>query len=241
MKKGLVLLLLTFITFSTTVSAKEVYYTNQYGVELTKEEYNFITKFYYNGYQKFITNEMYNYMLENNLFNGQIKTSIIEDAESNKLTRVSHETASKILKLSAVCISECNISIVASWKKNPTIKSYDVIGARFNGISYLGSHFIDLSYGDNIITNASLKTASNGIGASIKLPETSEKIVLAQSFRTTKGGTIYASYQHAKKTSTLAKSQNYSFSSAGFGGVFKFADSIKSYYDAMQGVSLTLN
>ena len=57
---------------------------------------------------------------------------------------------------------------------------------------------------------------------------------------TSNTGVVRASYQHAKRTSTLNKSHKFTISSDGYGGVFEFDKSVKYYYDAMNGVKLSL-
>ena len=79
---------------------------------------------------------------------------------------------------------------------------------------------------------------SVGFGVSIGLPKYGSSMIINQTYRVNKGGTIYASYQHAKSTISLANSKNYTLSHAGFGGVFKFSGVAVNIYDQMSGVSI---
>ena len=56
-----------------------------------------------------------------------------------------------------------------------------------------------------------------------------------------KNGTVYASYQHAKRNISLINSRRYTFASGGFGNVFSFDSAVGDYYDEMGGVSISLN
>lgn len=244
-KRIIVITFLLNIMFMTNVNAKENFYTNQYGVVFSKEEYNFLSDFYFNGYQNYMKTEDYNEFIKSNIMNRTIKTSI-QDENKNEggysvLSSESfHETSSKSIKISSACSTVCNISIVAEWKKSPTIRSYDVIGAYLKNIKMNISPSTTLYYDNGTTTSSNIKETTNGFGTSIKLPSSGGNIKIVQTFIVEPSGTIYASYQHAKKTSTLAKSQKYSISRNGYGGVFLFESSVESYYDGMGGVSLEI-
>lgn len=242
MKKRVVLLLMSFFLAIPSVFAKEIYYTNSYDVAFTKEEYDFISMFYFDGYQDSMDQKTYNEFIESNIMNGEIKTVSNEDLLNITPYATMHETNAKIIKITSSCANtECSISTTVTWKNTPTVKSYDVIGAFLRGTSYTGSLKTIVSTSsatyfptDNVIT-------SNRVATSIKLPSDSTSLKINHYFTTSRSGTVNSSYQHAKKTSTSAKSKQFSFSEAGFGGVFKFNESVKSYYDAMGGVTLKLN
>lgn len=65
-------------------------------------------------------------------------------------------------------------------------------------------------------------------------------MILNQDYDVSKGGTVYASYQHATSNTTLATSQNYTFSLTGYGRVFLFYNSARNIYDAMNGVDISV-
>lgn len=241
-KRTIGLILLLNIVFITNVNAKESFYINQYGVSFSKDEYNFLSDFYFNGYQDYMKSENYSEFIKSNIINTTIKTSIqTEYGNVNMLSLESfHETSSKSLKVSSACSTVCAISIVAEWKKSPTIRSYDVIGAYIKNIKMSISPSTTLYYDSGTITSSYTKNSANGFGTSIKLPNSGGNIKVVQTFITEPSGIIYASYQHAKKNSTLAKSQKYSISRNGYGGVFLFESSVEKYYDGMSGVFLEI-
>ena len=61
MKKIVMVLLAGLCIFgiAKNVYAEEVYYTTQNGIELTREEYEFLTSFYGEEYPDIMTKEMY--------------------------------------------------------------------------------------------------------------------------------------------------------------------------------------
>ena len=59
-----------------------------------------------------------------------------------------------------------------------------------------------------------------------------------QQFTVTTGGTVYASYQHAMKSTTKAISQMYNITPTGAGYVFAFYGDATSVYDQMNGVDI---
>lgn len=242
MKKCLAILLTTFFLSIPSVFAKDTFYTNNYGVEFTEEEYNFISMFYFEGYQDYMNQERYESFIESDIMNGNIQTVSSEDIPNITPYATMHETNAKVIKISSSCDTECTVSTTLTWKNTPTVKSYDVIGAYLKGATYKNDTLLTILAtssttqfpSDNIIK-------SNGVATSMKLPNDSTGLKINQSFETSRSGTVNSSYQHAKRTSTSAKSKQFSFSEAGFGKVFLFNDSVKDYYDAMGGVSLNLN
>lgn len=153
---------------------------------------------------------------------------------------IEHETASKTLRM----VKNGNLMIlITEWKSVPNTKTYDVIGVRFdNGVSLKGNITFKELYNDssgNIVATTTnyLKQFSNGFGSSFKLGS-GTNYQISVSFEYKGSGTIYGSYQHAKKSTTLAQSQKYTISSSGYGGVFAFDSSVKDKYDAMGGVDI---
>ena len=239
MKKLLFLGIVLFLTCSLHVKADEVYYTNNLGVSFTKEEYDFFTEIYWDGIQKFTTMEEYNKILgDKSILNSEIETNVYIPIS---LYGSSHSTNSKTIKISKINSSIYSIiTVVVDWKTSPKIRSYDVIGANLANINLID--IIETSvYSDNVKSSSNnYLIKSNGFGVSIKLPSSGTNIKLTQSYRVLGSGTIYASYQHATKNISLANSQKYSISSDGFGKVFLFDSSIRSSFDAMGGVDITI-
>lgn len=245
-KKIFVLIaLLTIILFNSNAMAlenEEVYYTNDNGVNFTKEEYDFVSKFYFDGYQKLMTQDDYNYIIDNQLMNGEIKvTQIVDPGSLNSRASDYYATGSKKLQLSSSCSSTCSMTITLTWLVSPNVRSYDLIGAyspTSDSMKFTGARF----YYDGVVKEYNeYRQESHGVSATFKLPTVGEDIVLVFNFKANKGSTVYASYQHAKKTISLANSRKYSFNSGGYGSVFLFEESVNDYYDAMRGVKMTLS
>lgn len=234
------------LAFSKNVYASEnVFYTTPNGIELTEEEYTFLTNFYWEGYPDIMTQAQYEEFTNSDLLTRKLKVKKLEVPTSSAETSTrssSHSTDSKSIQIGSACNnSNCVTSIVATWFGSPSVRSFDVIGAYLSGVSLI-SHNLTYVYSTSGTTNFyNLKTASNGIGNSVKLPDTGEDIVINMIFTTTKGGYIYGSYQHAMYNTTLPVSQYYNFSLGGYGNVFDFysyADN--DLYDEMPGVDISV-
>lgn len=244
-KKFIMIVTLLMVVFSNNVFASEdrdIYYTNEHYVSFTKEEYDFVSDFYYDGYQEYMNQEDYNYMIDSNMMNSEIQT--VEYTDNDGLlpfADTSYATGSKRIKLSSACESSfCNMAITLNWLVSPKVRSYDLIGAyspSSNSLSIVNSR---VQYDGTSSQYVERREEKNGISATMKLPSSGEGIRVIMNFTANKGTTIFASYQHAAKTITLANSRKYSFLGSGYGGVFRFEESIKSYYDAMRGVEMTI-
>lgn len=132
MKKQIKICALLLILFcalnSENVNAQEVYYTNDYGVQLTQEEYEFLTKMYWDGYQEIMTQEEYEEFNQSGILHGEFESKEIIDNDIITTRGAIHTTGSKSLKIAKSCTTNCKISVVLTWLKNPTIRSYDVMG-----------------------------------------------------------------------------------------------------------------
>ena len=215
-----------------------IYYTNEHNVSFTKEQYDFVGELYYDGYQQYMIPEEYNSLIAGDFFSHTIEHNTIQEFQSSNSPKSYYETPMKSLDVSKVCSNYCYITSVLTWKAIPTIKSYDVFGARFiTGSLATDSMYTHVMYDGNSFTSTDKDIKSNGFGMSFKLPSSvSSSLVITQSFIATNNATCKVSYQHAKKTSTLAKSKAYTITNAGYGGVFLFT--YQSYYDGMQGVTI---
>lgn len=223
----------------TNVTAREYYYTNDNGVSLTKEEYDFLSKFYWDGYQKYMTMDQYNDFIEKDLINSEFASK--ETIDVDFVTRgTEHTTSSKNLKISKGCSSSyCTVAITLTWLGNPSVRSWDVIGARFAGVSGLRNYYTSYYDSSTSFSASNYIIPGNGIGNSLDLANGSG-IIINQTFEVNPGGTVYASYQHAVSNTTLAVSRDYTISSSGYGNVFLFGTAGRSIYDGMNGVSITL-
>lgn len=234
------LLLITLCAFSSqSVNAKESYYTNSYGVQLTQEEYEFLTKMYWDGYQEIMTQEEYKEFNQSGILYGEFESKEITDNDAIFTRGTIHTTGSKRLKIAKSCTTNCKISVVLTWLNNPTIRSYDVMGAYLNGVSLVDSPITRVVSSNTTRYSDVVKKAYNGFGTSILLPGGSN-VILNQDYTVSKGGTVYASYQHATENTNLATSQSYNFSLTGYGRVFAFYNSARNIYDAMNGVDISV-
>lgn len=234
--KKIVLFLLVMFSCLQVVNA-ENYYINENGIGLTKREYDIISQIYWEGYQDIMTVKDYQYLINKDFFTSNIE--IIEgiDYEISPYS-TAHSTANKMIKIVRTCNNTtCAVIITLDWINMPKVRSYDVMGARFDGTS-LNADPNTAVYLDNVKKNVTMTTVkkSNGFGVSFKLPTGGTSLKIVQNFEVSLGGTVYASYQHAKKASTLTKSKDYSIAYNGYGGVFLFSTSSANYYDAMNGV-----
>ena len=239
MKKFYILALLS-ILFIGKVNAEEIYYTNSNGVNLTKHEYNVLSEFYWDGYQKNMSNEELEFVKNRGLFENEIKTVEIKDNPIALYGVAEHTTSYKSLKLTVSCESDCLVAVSLQWLKLPKIRSYDILGFYLENANVIidTDVIVDTNFGRTY--HSIDKRSSTGIGTSFKIPTAVEYLNISQNLIVEKGGIARASYQHASKTISEANSKKYTFSKTGVGGVFNFGSGIQSYYDCMNGVKLDI-
>ena len=237
---------LTFILFNVSVNAEDYYYVNDNGITFTREEYDYFTKMYYDGYQATMTEEDMAY------FDGvELNPDLVEVVEYEEpvsflpggysIMGSYYETTAKKLKIAKSNATYPLISVVLTWKKSPAVRSYDLIGAYLSVTSLVSDPVSKLTSSAGTINASATKELSNGFGASIKLPNSGSNIVVSQTYTVFPGGTVYASYQHAKSSISLSDSQTFTISYSGLGHVFYFSNStITAKYDAMGGVSIAV-
>lgn len=236
--KRFIFLLLLYFGFSINVKALETFYINENGVHFTAQEYECISKLYWEGFQEKMTLDDYNIVFENGM------PLLIKSKEQDLIVPYAsnHSTNNKTIKVTKAGFNGYTlVTTIASWYTNPIVRSYDLVGAYLDGVA-LANNLINtrIDSTDGMITSSEIKKDVNGFGVSIKLPSLGQSIIISQTFRVTGKGTVYASYQHAKRSISLANSKKYSISRNGYGGVFKFENSIKDYYDAMGGVDIEI-
>lgn len=236
----ILIILVLLLMNCNDVNALDKYYENSRGVSLTKDEYDFLSLMYWEGYQEFITMDDYKNIIDSGIMNGTIDVKIVDSNETG-ITPLSDyfSNQNKELKIVKSCSSTCTISVTLKWKSNPTIRSYDVIGAYIEDTSFVGTPTTTVANADSMSVISDLKKTSSGIGSSFKLPSGTD-LVINQVYRVNKGGHVYASYQHAAKTSSLSISKDYTFSKTGYGRVFSFSSQAKDYYDGMTGVDISV-
>ena len=151
-------------------------------------------------------------------------------------------TPGKTLQIGKVCPpTYCIMSLINTWTVEPSTKSWDVIGAYMSGVTYLAHNFTFVGTNDGSQYFSNLKTASNGVGNSVDLPDTPGTTpIINISFNVSRGGTVFGSYQHAMNDTTLAVSQNYNFDITGEGNVFDFYGTAVDVYDGMSGVDISV-
>ena len=225
------------LLFTTNVSAKEIYYVNDNGVSFSKEEYEFLSFMFWDGSQNLFTPEDYQKFIDSKIMDGEINSNSYTEPVPYATTV---DTPGKTLNIVSSCSTNCLISVTATWKGTPAIKSYDVIGAYLENTSLQNTPTTTVSTSLGTSNSNELKQFDNGFGVSIALPKYGNNIVVNQLFRVSKSGTVYASYQHATKNISLNDSKNYTISKAGFGGVFNFSGTAANTYDRMNGVNISL-
>lgn len=240
MKKIIVSVFILFVIPIINVSAKEnvdAFYTNKYNVAFTKEQYDFISQFYWEGYQDNMERDDYQNFINSNIMNGEVETVELND----NMPRSSTVTAkNKNLKISKSCSTNCTISVVATWTSTPTTKSYDVIGAYLKNVNLVTTPITQAFSSTSTNKSTEIKKDGNGFGVSVLLPSFGNNYIVNQTYIVSKGGTVYASYQHATSTISLANSKKYTISLNGYGNVFSFTGLALSAYDGMNGVSISV-
>ena len=165
MKKKFLLSTCLFSMFllTTDVQAKEVYFVNQNNVEFTKEEYDFISYMFWDGAQENMDLDDYNNFINSDIMNGDLDSNIYYDIPLTRATSI--EEANKTLKIVKSCSSNCFVSVTLTWKKFPTVKSYDVIGAYLDGTSLVNNPATSITTNGTITTTyKDIKKSNNGFG-----------------------------------------------------------------------------
>lgn len=246
--RSIILLLICISLFSGfKVFAKEPSkeFINNNNVKLTEKELDFIEKFYGKDFFGKMTKADYEWIQELDINNRDVEVKSTYLYDQNQPTNnsgikrgPSYSTASKRLSIARSCSGVCTVMTNLTWLVNPTVRSYDLIGARLYNTSLANETIVTSvtsSSGPSYSSNN--KVFGNGLGTSIKLPSSSN-LIIQQKFYTNNGGKVYASYQHATSNITLQTSLNYNISSGGYGGVFLFYGDAVGKYDGMAGVDI---
>lgn len=241
-----ILVALGSLLFLLNVYADDIYYTSEYGVSMTKQQYDFFTKMYWEGFQSQVTNDIYNRYLTKGLFDKEVKTVVKEIEPTNdSLRSQSHETTAKKLQLSYSCLSGyCTMITSLTWKGIPRVTSYDIIGSVIYGgnAQRVGSLTTNLNAGTNNYVYTNYVDNGTGWGCSLPLPTTDYQMIIYQDTElyVTGDTTFYSSYQHATSKITLETSMKYTTGYGGIGGVFFFYGAAYGVYDEMCGVDAYL-
>lgn len=248
--KKLVVLFVSILTINficLNVKADEdIYYTNANGVSMTEDEYNYFVQIADADYPSVVTQDTYDKFVNYGYF-GQPITRVEYDEDANMQQMIIpsvlpqgtvHETQAKKLVLVKACGSTyCGITVTLTWKGQPNVKSWDVIGALLYGnLSLVGDPGTDLTYSGGILYYNDPYYVGGGFGTSVKMQTSTTNMRVYQSYDVYGTGTVYASYQHATSTITKANSKKYTVGYGGYGGVFHFYGAASGVYDHMAGV-----
>lgn len=240
----LIVSIISFISLTTKTLAEESYYINSNNVSFTRDEYDFISNFIWNGYQDYMTESNFNYIFGHGISpESFIEESNYEELGEIALLSTTHSSASKTISIRKACSSsQCLISVVAEWKTIANVRSYDVMGAYLDGTNLIYAPETYIVSENGLEYSNEIKYDLHGFGVSFKLPNknVANYITINQQYYVGTSGNVYASYQHAKSTTTLANSKKYSISLSGYGKVFNFESSVINVYDGMGGVNISL-
>ena len=165
------------------------------------------------------------------------------------LYSTNHETEYKKIVIKNM-IGE--ISLTVDWKKNPAVRSFDVIALRGVGVTFdydsikgtqnysLNNNVSKIYYYND---SENVKLFSNGFGVSMNLVNGASNYRLSLNinyFKDLNNGTVYGTYQHSQRDISLSQSQRYTISANGYGGVLDFDSSVEDYFDGMGGVSINV-
>lgn len=234
MKKVLFVMFICLFSFSFVKA--ESYYTNKSGVEFSKQEYDFITNMYYEGYQENMTLESLERIRDLDLVNMPIEKV---STSSEVMPLISSYENGRTLSMVKSCSSQCLVALTATWNGTPTIKSYDVIGFLLDGTSVKLYDTAEVKGTNYSKTYGIPKKFSNGFGYSVLIPNTTN-IKVSVSFYVEPKGIVYGSYQHAMKNITEANSKLYTLNMLGAGNVFLFYGAAKDVYDQATGLEFNL-
>ena len=213
-------------------------YTNQNGVVISEKEYQFINDFYGSEYFNTMTLEDYEWIRDLNIDENEVEIKTNPNITLFSTSVTQYGINIKIVKS---CSNNCIIITNCQWSLMPSIKSYDVIGARFSNTNLVDNTITTkITSSSGTVYSTDLLRLTNGFGVTVKLPSNGVSIVVEQKYTVSKGGTVYASYQHATKNINLATSKLYTITSNGYGGVFGFYGSAANVYDRMTGVNIDL-
>lgn len=243
MKKLLHLLLLStavigVVKVNAESSSNDYYYTNPNGINLTEKEYNLVKNMFDERFLEVMNQEDYDYINRLDVNNRDVELKTEEPTYIGSRSTYLETQAKKLVIGKSCNTDSCVITISNTWKYEPRVKSYDVIGAMLVGTTFKGSSSTIFKFDSTNYVCNNYVDASNGTGCSYKLAtNVNDQLYAYQTFVVYKGGNVYASYQHAGKSVSLSTSKNYRFHINGYGNVFLFnTNAGKDAYDAMGGV-----
>lgn len=237
MKKILLYFSLLMFFCINSVFAKPIQTYN--GLEIEEEKYNTLVNIYGFNYIYFITEEEYNLIKNNDL--SKIEQVVYDDEPLSLIRPFS--TYSTSYKTISLTNNNNVITVKLKWKKNPKVRSYDVLGVRLQGLTLENIISFKQYYTENgttkVSTNATLKRFNNGFGESFLLSD-KDNLECTVTFVVNGSGKIFATYQHATSSVSLNDSTNYTLSELGLGSVLLFNNGIGEKYDRMAGVNINI-
>lgn len=229
----------------------EIFFTNKNNVSFTKFQYDTLVDAIGLYSVLNMSSEDYDIMEVSMLAAGDTKIEVLEDydvideneeAGISTLTTMYHETNYKKLTGATTCkdgYDYCLLTIALEWKKNPSVRSYDVIGTLLFNSSFYDNSCTAVAFMNGGSTAVpAQKMTSRGRAVAIKLSSTGNINAVTLTIKITESGKAQVSYQHAVKTITQFTALNFDFSSAGMGGVFGYPDRYVGNYDDMAGLSV---
>lgn len=255
--------------------------TNINGIVISEEEYNNFLKVHSHEYIMTMNEEKYEKLKSLDYSNVVTETKYIETTYNpslnlkteKELTQYEYEnytlgttygltdndmyreSTAKRLVMTVTGGTTWNfVTLTATWKYIPTVRSFDVIGFYGYGLEFReGSqngeqiYIVDGNY--NIIdydwNGTNTKRFDNGFGISMNIVnadieflqlEAECDVKMLQSYPSLSG-----SYQHAVSSLSLTDSQNYTLGITGLGTVFIFPYSISQKYDGMSGLLMNFD
>lgn len=256
MKKLLQVLLITSLfLLMPNVKAEEIFFTNKNNVSFTRFQYDTLVNAMGLYGVLNMDQESYEIFEVDAMMEDNTNIEVLEDydvVDENENLGIStlddnryNETNYKILTGITTCASGkeyCTLNIILEWKKNPSTRSYDVIGTLIFNSSFYDDYSVVTAFMNNSSkTITPQKATSSGRAAAIKLSSSGNIDSFILTTKLTKSGRAQVSYQHAVKEVTQFTALNFSFNSAGMGGVFAYPDRYVGNYDDMAGLSLKVS
>lgn len=233
--KKIIFIIMLYISCIGIINAKDNFYINSNNVKIDYNKYTELCNIYSEDFVEFMEQDFYDNIKKLN----KEEFEIVE----NFTTPLSLEVTTEYKNLRFVKVGS-QITLILKWLKIPSTRSYDVIGIRYDGIktsNYSFNKYYTLNGSKKNMSTNSYISFSNGYGTSFKIPDGNiTTLETSLSFKVSGTGTIYGTYQHAQQYLTLNDSKKYTISKDGYGSVLKFDSTIKSKYDNMSGINISL-
>ena len=233
-------LLIIFLVNIKVVNAQEIVYTNDKNVSFTEAEYNYFSEIYWDGIQKFITQEHKDMFSDIDFEHVAVdKRSLCYKRKEPLRDNTYAGTYYDEITISKSCGILCRISTAVNWLGEPSVKSHDVLGSLLSGPTRLGNPGTIIVGDNNSYPPDAVVYDTDGFGVVFNLPN-AQSINIAQTFTYTGTGLVFATYQHALTPINLAHAQEFNINISGYGSVLQFYGNAFGVYDAGPGVYITV-